>query len=229
MAKQLTYYLVDFFCLLFPLLFSFHPKIRFYRHWKSFFISCASIALFFVAWDVVYTALGVWSFNSNYTAPFRFINLPLEEVLFFFCIPYACVFTYHCLNRFFPPEKQTRSVSFFSLLLIVLLVLVAALNVYRVYTSVTCMLLAVWISVLEWRKVSYLFSFYRMYILILPFFLLSNGILTGSWIAEPVVRYNPAYNLGLRILTIPVEDVFYGMLLLLLNISLYEFFEARKR
>ena len=52
---------------------------------------------------------------------------------------------------------------------------------------------------------------------IIPF-LIVNGFLT----AIPVVLYNDAENLGVRIYSIPFEDTFYGMLLVLMNIVLYE-------
>ena len=53
-------------------------------------------------------------------------------------------------------------------------------------------------------------------------FIITNGILTGSYIEDQVVWYNDNYNLGFRIFTIPVEDVFYGMLLLFSNVIIYE-------
>ena len=46
-----------------------------------------------------------------------------------------------------------------------------------------------------------------------------NGILTSL----PVVTYNDLHNLGLQIFTIPVEDFGYLFLLLLMNVTIYEY------
>jgi lycopene cyclase domain-containing protein len=63
-------------------------------------------------------------------------------------------------------------------------------------------------------------------ILLIPF-LMVNGILTGTGIEGAVVNYNPSENLGIRILTIPVEDAFYGFEMILLNIYLFKWFEEK--
>ena len=48
--------------------------------------------------------------------------------------------------------------------------------------------------------------------------LMFNGYLTG----RPVVLYGEAYQIGYRILSIPVEDFGYGFTLMLFNAILYE-------
>ena len=39
---------------------------------------------------------------------------------------------------------------------------------------------------------------------------------------------NNSENLGLRLLTIPVEDVFYGMLLVQMNVFVFEWIRSKK-
>lgn len=47
-----------------------------------------------------------------------------------------------------------------------------------------------------------------------------NGILTGSFIDESVVSYDNAENLGIRLGTIPIEDVGYAFSMLLMSLVL---------
>ncbi|WP_369692175.1 lycopene cyclase domain-containing protein [Formosa haliotis] len=59
------------------------------------------------------------------------------------------------------------------------------------------------------------------------FFLLSNGLLTGSFLEAPIVWYNDAENLGFRLFTIPIEDSIYGLLLIFLNIEGFRYFQTK--
>ncbi|NDC42080.1 MAG: lycopene cyclase domain-containing protein, partial [Chitinophagia bacterium] len=98
----------------------------------------------------------------------------------------------------------------------------------QLYTSVTFLFLSVLLAVLVLRKAEYLPHFLLTYLFVLLPFFISNGILTGAITPQPVVAYNNSYNLGIRLHTIPVEDVFYGMLLLLLNTIGFEWLKNKK-
>lgn len=222
MPEQLTYLLVDFFCILVPFVSSFHPRIRFYRQWRNFWLPCVLTAAFFIVWDVWFTRHGVWSFNSVYVCGIYFFSLPLEEYMFFVCVPYASVFTWFCIDSFFSLRRQLAGSFVVSVILIVLLVVVAACYPMRLYTSVTFALLALFLVLLLLLRVTFLKSFYIAFLLLLIPFFISNGVLTGTGLKEPVVMYNNRHNLGIRMLTIPVEDTFYGMLLILMNVAGFE-------
>lgn len=228
MPEKYTYLLVDLFCIIFPLAFSFHPKINFFRQWRYFVIPCLSTALFFLVWDVIFTDMGVWSFNHKYVLGLFLLNLPVEEYLFFLCIPYACVFTYFSLGLFFNFSRFNAAAKVVSWALVVFLTIIATLHLPELYTSCTFLMLAFFISLLLLGGAQFLAAFYTSFLLILIPFFISNGVLTGSGLQEPVVAYNNHYNLGIRMLTIPLEDTFYGMLLLLMNVAGFEFLKDIK-
>jgi len=68
-----------------------------------------------------------------------------------------------------------------------------------------------------WRLHVILYSWGKL----IPFFIV-NGILIGSFIEEPVVWYNNTENLGIRLGTVPIEDIGYAFVMLFSNIILIE-------
>ena len=94
------YLMVDLAVLALPFLLSFDKKVSFYKEWKYFFPINLAVGAFFIAWDVWFTTAGVWAFNADYLLGPTLFGLPIEECLFFFCIPYASVFTYFALRAY---------------------------------------------------------------------------------------------------------------------------------
>lgn len=219
---HLLYLLVNLYAVAVPFLFSFHPKLRFYRNWKQFFIADAITALLFIAWDILFTHKGVWGFNPKYITGIYLYNLPIEEVLFFISIPYCCVFSFHCLTKLFHFSWKKGTEKSVCLLMSASLLVIGLLNIDKAYTSTTFIGTGILLLLLQFVfKVTWLGSFFTVYAMLqLPFFIV-NGILTGTGPAEPVVWYNNNENLGIRMLTIPVEDIFYGMELLLVTLFIY--------
>ena len=223
-----TYLLIDFFTIVVPFLFSFHPKLNFYKTWKAFFPAVLITGFVFILWDIYFTALGVWGFNKQYLVDISIGNLPLEEVLFFFCIPYACVFTYHCLDLFLDKTLSKRTENIVTNVLIVIFAATGVLSFNKIYPMVTFISLSALLALSKYYlKINWLGKFYVIYGVLLFPFLIVNGLLTGTCLDNPVVWYNPAQIFGLRILTIPVEDVFYGMALILMNLLIYKFLKNR--
>jgi len=215
-----TYLLIDLSVLAVPLAFSFHPRIRFDRLFRWFWPANLLVALLFIAWDALFTANGVWGFNERYLLGPSLLGLPLEEVLFFVCIPYACVFTFHCLSLVRGTALRPGVRRKVTVVLALLLSLAAAAWHDRAYTVITFSLLALTLLVLEFAaKASWLGLFYPAYGLLIVPFMIVNGLLTGFGLEAPVVWYDPGEQIGFRLLTIPVEDVFYGMLLVCSNLA----------
>ena len=170
----------------------------------------------FIPWDIAFTNSGIWGFNPTYLTGISFLGLPLEEWLFFLCIPYACLFTHYALEELFPRmafRKKTMKVIYFSL--VTALVLILWYQYEHWYTLVNFSFALVVLGIAFNYFQDELPRFFATYLIILIPFFLVNGILTGTGIEEQVVWYNNAENLGIRMGTIPVEDTIYNLGMLL--------------
>lgn len=220
------YLLLNIFTISIPFIFSFHKKLQFYKTWKAFWPANLITAAFFILWDIYFTKIGIWGFNPDYLVGIEIINLPLEEWLFFICIPYAIVFTYASIKKYLKVEFLTNNSRKISTLIALILIIFAFFNTDKNYTFVTFLFTSLFLLLhIFYIKADYLGKYYLSYIIIfLGPFLLVNGILTGSFIPNQVVWYNNNENLFFRVFTIPVEDFIYGFLLYIMNVTLYEYF-----
>ncbi len=222
---QYTYLLINFFTIIICFIFSFHPKIKFNRHFGAFLSASFIVAVVFIVWDAWFTKIGVWWFNDQYLLGIRFLKLPIEEILFFFCIPFACMFTYFCLDKFFKLDWKPFWERVFVVIAILLALTIGIYFIDKIYTCLTFMTTAFSLAILHFvLKVRWLGKASVIYLLLMPGFLMVNGILTGTGLESPIVNYNPQDFMGIRILTIPIEDTAYGYELILWNIFFFKKF-----
>jgi lycopene cyclase domain-containing protein len=208
-----------------PFLYSFHPRLQLHKRFLWIFISILLTMVIFIPWDVIFTLHKIWGFNDTYFLGTKFLSLPIEEWLFFICIPFACVFTHYALLLYFPNLKLNKtSTKWISTGLMALLFVLAVVNYDKWYTVINFSL-AIPLTLLVYTYNTNLLQHFLLtfLVMLIPFFII-NGILTGSFIEDQVVWYNNAENLGIRMGTIPVEDSIYAYTMILCNLFMTELF-----
>ncbi len=218
--QQWTYALLLAASVFVPLMRSFEPRVHFVRYWRALFISILVMMLVFIPWDVYFTLQGVWGFNYQYVTGLYLLGLPLEEWLFFVVIPFCVVFSYEVIRYFFPRIYFPRTASLLCIILGLALIVTGLINSGRLYTLLVTLLtgfLLLLQPLLKNHRTWLSHYFITWLVTLLPFFIV-NGVLT----ALPVVWYDNSQNLGLRLVSIPVEDSAYFMLMMLLVMMVYE-------
>jgi lycopene cyclase domain-containing protein len=217
------YLLINLFAFGSTFVLSFEWRVRFYKRWKYYLPAIILGAAPFLIWDAYFVVRGIWGFNMDYLLGFSLGNLPVEEVLFFFCIPYSCLFIYEAVHFFKLPKLSLPAAKTLNLLLAFCALIALFFCLEKTYTAWTfaytfLISLAVhryFLAYMDYFWWSFAFS-------LLPFFIV-NGLLTGTGLSHPIVWYNNAENLSIRLGTIPVEDVSYSynMLLTIFLLSRY--------
>lgn len=209
---------------------SFDRKVHYYSRWKDLFPAILLVALFFIGWDIVFTSWQVWGFHSAYLTGPAFFGLPWEEVVFFLTVPFSSLFIYECLNAYITKDYLRRIERQITIGLIVALSAFGILYYDRIYTTTTCLLTAsflIWHLLRQpgiWRG-----RFYLAWLVSWIPFLLVDGVLTGGFTNEPIVLYHPPEFSGWRIVSIPIEDSLYSLLMLMGITTIYEYRKERRR
>ncbi len=226
---KFTYTLILFFTVIICFIASFDKRVPFYKHFGSFIKAAILVAIPFIAWDVWFTDHGVWWFNEKYTLGLNIAGLPIEEWLFFICIPFSCLFTYYCIQKFFDLKSYQAFNNIVVFVTVIVCAVVALLHTEKLYTLVT--------AVATLLTVLYLHFIYRapwitaasmVFTLLMLGFFPVNGVLTGTGLESPIVNYNPDHFLDIRMLTIPIEDAVYGYTQFLWVIFFFNYFESKK-
>jgi lycopene cyclase domain-containing protein len=223
------YLLLNVGSILIPFLVTFHPRLKFYKKWKSFFIGTIITSIVFIIWDIYFVKIGVWGFNPNYYLGYSFFGLPIEEWMFFLFIPYACIFMHYSLLKLFPKLSFSKThTKYISLILLCYFGISLVLNHNKWYPIINYSLAIALLLFVYSKNKELLSSFFKTFLAMLVPFVIVNGVLTGSGIEDQVVWYNNLENSGIRFLTIPIEDATYAFTMILSTLFITEYLESKK-
>ena len=224
--KNFTYLILLVGSICIPLLLSFDKKVQYYKSLKYILPAILTTAILFWVWDIWFVEALIWSFNMEYTIGLTFWGMPIEEWLFFMIVPYCCMFIYEVLKFYLVKYEYANIFRSFSLLLIVGFALISYSFRHQDYTFLTFLFSALYLSYIIYRNKfnPHITKFYFTYFVSLIPFMVVNGVLTSL----PVVKYNPAHIMNIRIFKIPVEDFSYLFLMLLMVTTIYETLKSSK-
>ncbi|MGC3947664.1 MAG: lycopene cyclase domain-containing protein [Chryseolinea sp.] len=218
--------LIDLVVLGVVVLVSFHPKFPFHKHWKKAGAGLFITAAFFILWIELFAQLGVWTFDDQYTLGIRVGWIPMEEVLFVFIAIYAGMFVYFALNQISEKDRLFPHQEVISSVLIVGLLIAGMYHKDKIYTGAAFLVLAVFLAfqMLKLRP-RYMGKFYSTFALLFIPILIVDGIRSGAFTDSQIVQYDDSQNLSIRLGTIPLENICFALLLLVMPITIWEWLE----
>ena len=209
-----------------PFILGLIKPFYFAHRWASAFKSIILVGIPFIIWDALVTG-SHWYFNQKYVMGITILNLPLEEWLFFLTVPFACLFTWEMVTQRVSNKTYAKISKIRPWLYLLpvpgFLLFFSGLE----YTGLVFIFFTIAVLVDQVMQTDLILQkrFYIYLAWILGFTLIFNGFLT--W--RPVVLYGEEFQIGLRIITIPIEDFGYGISLLFLNTAVFERLEMRKQ
>jgi len=196
---------------------------------RRMFVAAIVASVPFIVWDAAVTGHH-WSFNPAYITGVRAFGLPLEELLFFVAVPFACLFTWTAMTPRAPAFGSGARGSASTVAAGAAVGLVVAGTAFLIsgvgYTGTV--LVAAGIAVVLDRALGTRVVQRAVFLRFAALVVVLTGVFNGYLTARPVVLYNPAEFLGLRIGTIPIEDFVYGLSLMTAVTASYEWLRSRK-
>jgi lycopene cyclase domain-containing protein len=218
------YFWLNFLVIVFPILLSFDKKVAFWRRWPPLLLSMLVVSSGFIIWDVIVTEIGHWSFSEIYAGTFKLINLPIGEWFFFVAVPYSTIFIYECVRAY--SKERTFNIPRYVFIIIgsigfipMFFFLDKGYTVIMVFAFFITMLL---VSLVAYEKFQSSWTIIALFLSYIPF-LIFNGIFTFI----PIVSYSSEAIIGLRVVSIPIEDFFYSFSLISLYYIFYFLFRER--
>jgi len=224
--KNFSYLLILVGTIAVPLFYSYEKQLRFYSNLKYLLPAMLFTGAIFIVMDLRFEQRAIWRFNTEFTIGINILNLPIEEWLYFLAVPFLGVAIYEFLNSRLFNFEYPKIFLALSLFLLILFGVTAYFSRQKLYPFFIFFLLSIYLgyTIFRERFTKHYTKFYLAYFVLLIPFLIISVLLT----ALPIIEYNPEFNLEIRLFSIPIENFASLFLLMLMNITIYEFIKERR-
>ncbi|GAB1453255.1 hypothetical protein MASR2M47_33110 [Draconibacterium sp.] len=175
----------------------------------------------FIMLKIRFLQSGFISFNENFLMHKNILNLPIEEWLFLLVISFFAFSVYILVNVKLEKFNKPNLFYVVSILLLIGFAYEAWYSRQKLIPFFVFFLLAIYFGYTLFRNKfkPHLTKFYISYFIVaIPFFLIKIVLNT-----LPVILYNNDFTLGIRLISVPVEEFANLFLLMLINITIFEY------
>ncbi len=224
--QKLVYLLLLLTYLIIPVAISFKNKIRLFTRLRYLIPAVLFAGAIFIMWDIRFTEFEIWTYNPEYLTGINLLNIPVEKWLSLAIIPISGAYIYEGLKV--KTENSDKSNIFIAISLVIFIVLAVLAYIFRknVFSFFTYFLTAIYLgyTIFRNRFKSHYFAFYMTFlIMLIPFVFVSAFI--GNL---PIIAYSADQIMGLSIFAVPFEKFAYLFLMLLINLTIYEYLNERR-
>ncbi|WP_338598395.1 lycopene cyclase domain-containing protein [Sulfolobus tengchongensis] len=216
----------------FPTLLISLVFLRGKRNYLALLKSILLVDPFYLLWDFIATWKDSWSFNPQYVMGIYVIDLPIEEIIFFLVTPFATLTIYDFMrdriakNIFIKHSENDRIIKT-ELILSSLFLLTVGFIILpsHSYTAIDLIYLSSFLLLSSFQNPHIFASKYFwefMGLTYIPFFIF-DFFLTYL----PVVIYGPRSILGIRVISIPIEDFIYSFSMIGFYLIFYIYFSEK--
>ncbi len=220
------YLLINILTVIIPFLLSFEKKIKFYRNYIPLFVSIFAVGSVFIVWDIIATYRGDWNFNEDFLLGPKLLGLPIEEVFFFITVPYAAIYLYET-GKFYYGDKIITFKKLPLIFLAILSIIVGIIYRHQYYTSTIMFFFGFFFIINFFQKSRDKIVNSKLYWIWILFMFLPFLIVNYFLTSLPIVKYSGDAILGIRLVTIPIEDFFYSFSMLSFYLTVYLFVKER--
>ncbi len=186
---------------------------------KKGLVAISIAAAVFIIIDTFSTG-NFWNFNPRFITGLHVYKLPIEEIFFFFSIPFACLLVWENIPQELNISKKNDNHLLSYIIFGITVLGLIFFLIHLLYTAVMMFLLAAVLLLEKLLGTGIIFT--KKTQLFLAIVNILTIIFNWYLTARPIVIYNVSLKTNINLLTIPIEDFVFGSALLLLTVLLYE-------